>query len=261
MNTEPPEGDELQRMLVSMKRNVLDRAAPRPKRRRGRSGLVIGVVALLAVGTATGAVALTLSQQDEPVASPVQTQEPEPAPSATTPTSAPITATPTPRPTPTTAPTGPAEADVRIPGDCFLIVPESDAGRLFGAARLTSQIWLPDGGIRFPDGNDRINGLVDTGESLDCWWSNDGVAQHVSVTIRPAASDDTRAVADTVEDSSPTCVDRLGGRACTWRPGTDSGDDVVGTFFVRGNLSIDISQTDFPTDGLLPAIVGKIWGD
>ena len=43
--------------------------------------------------------------------------------------------------------------------------------------------------------------------------------------------------------------------------GTDSGADVAGTYFVRGNLSIDITQSDFPTDNLLGAIVGEIWGD
>ena len=47
MNTEPPEGDELQRMLVSMKQAVLERATPRPKRYRRRSGVVVGVVVLV----------------------------------------------------------------------------------------------------------------------------------------------------------------------------------------------------------------------
>ncbi len=65
MNTEPPEGDDLQRMLVAMKRNVLDHATPRPngaeadpgRDRRGRAARA---------GTATGAVALSLTQQDSP---------------------------------------------------------------------------------------------------------------------------------------------------------------------------------------------------
>ncbi|PZF30824.1 MULTISPECIES: hypothetical protein [unclassified Curtobacterium] len=103
MNSEPPIGDDLQRMLVSMKQNVLERAEPR-KRRGRRTGIVITVIALLAVGTAGGGVALGLI--------PTSSTEPEPTPSATsqpsqtvTPSSAPVVGEPTPTPTPT--PTAP----------------------------------------------------------------------------------------------------------------------------------------------------------
>ncbi|AOX65409.1 hypothetical protein BJK06_06320 [Curtobacterium sp. BH-2-1-1] len=246
-------------MLVSMKQNVLERATPRPKRRRFRPGIALGVIGLLAIGTATGAVALSLSQQESPVAAPTTSRAPEPAPSATTPTSAPITQRPTPRPTPT--PTAASEADVRIPGDCYLLVPQSDYARFFGAARSTSQIWTAEGPVREPDGNDRINGLVDPDEALNCQWQNEGVAAGISVTVRPVTSEGNRMVAEAVNEYSPSCADRLGGRVCSFRPGTDSGADVAGTFFVRGNLSIEITQSDFPTDNLLGAIVGEIWGD
>jgi hypothetical protein len=262
MNTEPPEGDDLQRMLVSMKQHVLEHATPH-RRRRFRPGIALGIVGLLAIGTATGAVALTLSQQDDqPVTAPTQTQQPAPAPSATTPTSAPITEKPTPRPavTPSATPTATSEAAVRIPGDCYLIVPDADYSRFFGAARHESTIWT-DTATREPDGNDRINGLVDPDESLHCTWQNEGVVANMSVTIRQATSEGSRQVTEAVNESGPTCVDRLGGRVCSYRPGTDSGDDIVGTFFVRGNLTIEIMQTDFPTDNLLGAIIGKIWGD
>ncbi|MFS0729105.1 hypothetical protein ABC270_03380 [Curtobacterium sp. 1P10AnD] len=262
MNTEPPEGDDLQRMLVAMKQNVLERATPRSRRRRIRPGIAIGVVGLLALGTASGAVAVSLSQQDHPVAAPATTQEPAPAPSATTPTSAPITMTPAPRPvqTPTATPTA-SGAGVRIPGDCYLLVPDADYARFFGAARHTSTIWTADGGQREPDGNDRIQGLRDPGEALSCAWQNEGVVANISVVVRPVAVDADAGIADLVAGSNPTCEDRLGGRVCSWTPGTDSGDDVRGTYFTRGNLTIDIMQTDFPTNGLLPAIVGEIWGD
>ncbi|WJY00681.1 hypothetical protein ACRQ4C_02390 [Curtobacterium sp. SP.BCp] len=261
MNTEPPEGDDLQRMLVAMKQNVLERATPRSRRRRIRPGIAIGVVGLLALGTASGAVAVSLSQQDQPVAAPTATQEPAPAPSATTPTSAPITTTPAPRPTPTSTATAASEPDVRIPGDCYLLVPDADYARFFGAARQTSTIWTADGGEREPDGNDRIQKLRDPAESLACGWQNEGVAAHISVTVRPVTSELNEYAASNVDSFDPTCVDRLGGRACTYRPGTDSGVDVTGTYFTRGNLAIEIVQTDFPTNGLLPAIVGEIWGD
>ncbi len=261
MNTEPPEGDDLQRMLVAMKQNVLERATPRSRRRRIRPGIAIGVVGLLALGTASGAVAVSLSQQDQPVAAPTATQEPGPAPIATTPTSAPITVTPTPRPAATGTAVPTREPGVRIPGDCYLLVPDADYARFFGAARQTSTIWTADGGQREPDGNDRIQGLRDPGEALSCTWQNEGVVANISVVVRPASEDAAAGIADLVAESHPTCEDRLGGRVCSWTPGTDSGDDVRGTYFTRGGLTIDIMQTDFPTNGLLPAIVGEIWGD
>jgi hypothetical protein len=101
MNTEPPTGDDLQRMLVSMKHNVLEHADDRrPKRRGHRSGIVIAAVALLALGTASGAVALAVvpqMQQAAPVASPTPSL-PEPS---STPSSAPVVETPDPTPEPT----------------------------------------------------------------------------------------------------------------------------------------------------------------
>lgn len=104
MNSEPPIGDDLQRMLVSMKQNVLERAEPRRRRRR-RTGIVIAVIALLAVGTAGGGVALGLIPT-VPDAAPAPTPTATTEPSRTvTPSSAPVVDAPTPVPTPT--PTAP----------------------------------------------------------------------------------------------------------------------------------------------------------
>lgn len=258
MNTEPPEGDDLQRMLVSMKQNVLERATPRPKRRRGRSGVVIGVVALLAVGTATGAVALTLSQQDTPVAAPTQTQVPEPSPTATTPSSAPITDAPTPTPTPTATPT--PVASHRIPGLCSALVSPTDRERFFGAADHVTFIWGPHG-AREADGNDRLQGLRDPEESLYCSWQNHGVISQLSVLVGHASPADVSGGAADTEAQGELCVDRFGGRFCQYAPGNDSGAYATRTLFFRDDLSIEINQVDYPTDGLLPAIVGEIWGD
>jgi hypothetical protein len=101
MNTEPPTGDDLQRMLVSMKRNVMEHADERrPKRRGHRPGIVVAAVALLALGTASGAVALAVvpqMQQAAPVASPT----PSAPGTSSTPSSAQVVETPDPTPTPT----------------------------------------------------------------------------------------------------------------------------------------------------------------
>ena len=106
MNTEPPTGDDLQRMLVSMKRNVLTQAEDRRPAGRGRhTGIVVAAVALLALGTASGAVALAVvpdQQQAAPVASSAPA-EPEPTRTAS---SAPVVEAPDPVvPTPTASAT------------------------------------------------------------------------------------------------------------------------------------------------------------
>ena len=103
MNTEPPEGDDLQRMLVSMKQNVLERATPRPKRHGRRAGIAIGVVGVLLLGAAGGGVALGLiptSITADPVPTATPTAEPTPT---ETPSGAPVVGRPT--PTATTSPT------------------------------------------------------------------------------------------------------------------------------------------------------------
>ncbi|UWD82083.1 hypothetical protein NY057_14905 [Curtobacterium flaccumfaciens] len=107
MNTEPPQGDDLQRMLVSMKQNVLERATPRPKRRGRRAGIAIGVVGVLLLGAAGGGVALGLIPTSITTApAPTATTTPEPSPTETS-SGAPVVGGPTPtaNPTPTPTPT------------------------------------------------------------------------------------------------------------------------------------------------------------
>lgn len=110
MDTEPPTGDELTQMLVSMKRQVLVAAPPRPvarRRRIGRTGIAIGVVALLGLGAASGAVALgmvpapfTAAPAPAPTPTPLPTASSEPSSAAVTPSFRP---TPSSSPTPTRA--------------------------------------------------------------------------------------------------------------------------------------------------------------
>jgi hypothetical protein len=258
MNTEPPEGDDLQRMLVSMKQNVLERATPRPKRRRGRSGIVIGAVALLAVGTATGAVALTLSQQNaDPVAAPTQTQQPEPSPSATTPSSAPITGAPTPKPTPT--PTPPSTA-ATIPSDCRALVSAADYDRFFGDTPLT-QADPPSGTDRVPDAQDP-EGVE---SKVSCTW-RDPRADISGIEVRAGTA--TEAVIRQEIDEFPahdgggTCTERDGGTFCQSVGIVEPyGAEKAYTYFARGDTWITIEQTNVPTDGLLSALVATIWGD
>lgn len=95
MRTEPPAGDELTRMLVTMKRNVLDEASrdPAPARRRARNRTIITSTAiLLTLGLGAGAaIAAGMIGEDE---QPAATSQPE-AESGATPAPIPM---PTPRP-------------------------------------------------------------------------------------------------------------------------------------------------------------------
>jgi hypothetical protein len=261
MNTEPPEGDDLQRMLVSMKQNVLERATPRPKRRRFRPGIALGIVGLLAIGTATGAVALSLSQQETPVAAPTTSQAPESTPSVTTPTSAPITQRPTPRPTPTPTPSALPVADVRIPGTCAFLVPIEDDMKFFGLVNPTEFI-VDEDGAHPSTAQERIDGLVDPKAGLSCAWQNEGVVANISVSVARTTAEYAADAETSARSLGGSCDERLGGRMCQadfvaqgqTLPTTE-------TTFLRGDILITIQQTDFPTDGLLPAIVGEIWGD
>ncbi|MGW8432877.1 hypothetical protein ACWGJ9_17465 [Curtobacterium citreum] len=108
MNTEPPVGDDLERMLVAMKQNVLERTPDQaPRRRHGagrRAGMVIGVVALLGIGATSGAVALGMVPRAFVAGpAPIATVTPEPAVTSV-PSSAPVVQSPPPTSTPTRPP-------------------------------------------------------------------------------------------------------------------------------------------------------------
>ncbi|WP_146236336.1 hypothetical protein [Curtobacterium sp. MCBD17_023] len=104
MNTEPPTGDDLQRMLVSMKHTVLDRAEdrrPAPRRRGRRAGVAIGVIALLGLGATSGAVALGMIPQPFTASAPAPSPSPTGPAMPSTPAAAPVREIPDPTPTPT----------------------------------------------------------------------------------------------------------------------------------------------------------------
>lgn len=111
MDTEPPEGDDLQRMLVPMKRHVLEHAAPRRSRRGRNTGIALGVVGVLLLGAAGGGVALGLIPTSLTAERPTPTSPPAPEPTTTeTPSGAPVVGRPTPVPTPTPTSTRPVYA-------------------------------------------------------------------------------------------------------------------------------------------------------
>lgn len=114
MKSEPPTGDELTRLLVSMKRNVLEQVAQEPAPAKQMSsrrifGFGLGLVALLGVGAGT-AVALMLAAPEEDSAtsatetpSSTSTRTPAPGISSDPPSAPPAVAPAPPADTPVTA--------------------------------------------------------------------------------------------------------------------------------------------------------------
>jgi hypothetical protein len=105
MRTEPPTGDELTRMLVQMKRNVLEQAAAEPKPTRSKLtdrivGGTLAVALLLGLGTAGAAIAGVIGRDDEPTEPVAATSAPAvPAPTTEAPRTFPIeTSAPPPPP-------------------------------------------------------------------------------------------------------------------------------------------------------------------
>jgi hypothetical protein len=176
MDVEPPTGDDLNRMLVSMKQDVLRRAAAEPPARRRpwarrHLGLTLGLVALLGIGGAGGALALVLP-------SPFQ------ASPAATPSSTP-SATPSVRPTPTATaapvePAQPAVPSAALGIDCATL------GERIGVTTAVPR-GAPVPGV--PQGNTPLDAAYDQVGALECTWATDGDAFEPSflrVTVVPA---------------------------------------------------------------------------
>ena len=171
MDVEPPVGDDLNRMLVSMKQEVLQRAAaeppakPRPWARR-HLGLTLGLVALLGIGGASGALALVLPSPFEAAApaSPTSTPEPSATPRATA--------------TPTFTPTAPEQDPVPRPAlalDCSTLGDRTGIGGLIENASVVTETLAR---YRPSDAAYR------QAQAVRCMWGGDN--GQLSATIVPA---------------------------------------------------------------------------
>ena len=249
MNTEPPTGDELQQMLVSMKQDVLSRAPatrPAPRRRGRRAGIVIGVIAVLGIGATSGGVALGMIPQPFAAA-------PAPSPSSTT-------VVPSETPSESSAPV--VERPHRPP--------HGDTGRRGGTGRLPR--GGPHGGLRPAVRDDRHcktqpgpTGASDSGDTppaLWCVW-RDPRADVSGIDVRF-----TRVTSETVgpdeerfAEHGGSCSDQDGGRFCQMTRTADPYPvETTTTSFTRGDVGVEITQTNVPTDGLLKAIQQQVWG-
>ena len=255
MNTEPPTGDDLHRMLVTMKQSVLDRAedrTPAPRRRGRRTGVVIGVIALLGLGATGGGVALGMIPQPF-AAAPAPASSPSPTEPATpsTPAAAPVEDTPD--PTPTRTPTAtPTPVVATIPSDCTGLVAPSEAARIFGGTPLQD-----------PSGTAHLRtAAAPLTTSLSCVWRDPRAdVSGLSIDVGTGTAEQVSAYEATLVGQGYACTDRGAARVCTQtRPADPYPVDTTTTWYLRGTTWFEIGQTNFPTTNLLGAVEQQIWG-
>lgn len=186
MRTEPPTGDELTRLLVSMKRNVLEQVAHEPQTALKRSPLPDRVIALLLgvallLGLGAGA-AFAFGIVPSPVGAPSGT-----APDSTpTPTSTP-TSTPVPTRTPPPSEYAVVPADTweqpasRYGLDCETMIDESLVTALFTSAVAPADPIVND--TEVDTGIPRLTSILSEGGTV-CEWKN-GVAGNYSFGAVP----------------------------------------------------------------------------
>jgi hypothetical protein len=250
MNTEPPTGDDLNRMLVSMKQNVLERTTDQqPPRAPRHIGLIIGLVALIGLGSASGAVALGLVPKPfAERASVVPTATEDPAP--------PVTETEAP---PTTAPAVPPVKRVSIPTDCKAVVPVGDYDRIFGATPLQQippGVTIPPAPV--PTG---LTPVFFGDSAFDCTWMDPHAdVTGISIEIGTSTPSVLAQHLAGLEKQKFTCVESHSGTSChlVTRSEEYPVDSTI-TFFVRGDTWIQVRQTNFPTSDLIGAIVSQLW--
>lgn len=178
MRSDPPTGDELTRLLVSMKQNVLEKVAnepaPAPSMRAPRAdrviGLTLGVLLLLGVGTGAAFAFGVVPFDGQPGAAPVAT-----------PTS-PQAATPSPPPTPSEYVVEPGQPASRYGLDCATLIDDTVATGLFTTeVGIVDPIVTASGvGIAIP----RATSILSEGGTV-CEWSN-GVAYNSQYGWNPA---------------------------------------------------------------------------
>ncbi|MFC9558591.1 hypothetical protein [Agromyces sp. NPDC056965] len=180
MRSDPPTGDELTRLLVSMKHNVLEQVAnepaPAPAKRTPRAdriiGLTLGVLLLLGVGTGAAFAFGVVPFGGEPGAAPVATSTPTPS----------ATPTPTPTPTPSEFDVEPGQPASRYGLDCATLIDDSVASGLF-----TTEVGIVDPIVTASGAGINIlrpTSILSEGGTV-CEWSN-GVAYNSQYGWNPA---------------------------------------------------------------------------
>ncbi|ROQ41071.1 hypothetical protein EDF46_0438 [Frondihabitans sp. PhB188] len=242
MNTEPPTGDDLNRMLVSMKQNVLEGAVAHPvKRRRRNWGIALGVIAFLGLGAASGGVALGLVPSpftaSAPVA-PVTSAPPAPSPTATT--------APPPQPSKTATPVaGPRST---VPITCSALGEAGDLQRLAPALA-----WIA------PTSASPVTATIKSEGVLTCSYSDDasGMGTSLQISAFADAAEGRKQIAGWIAGGSETAanVGSVSAQYCGGPYEDCSVNFVAGDFWVVASYT----AADHPT--VVPAALTSVIRD
>lgn len=198
------------------------------------------------------------------------TADPSSSPSAgvsSTPSTTPDSSaegTPSTTPEPTESAAAPV---VTIPTDCTQI---TDADTY--AAQLTLAPLNPEAaprrdgtpfGARTPEvpptDADPVE-IVDSAASIDCLWRDPGAdITGLEVALGRLDQATSTSLLDQVAAAGATCTDEHDGRVCQVSTTTEPyGTDLTKTYFVRGDLVIYVSQSNYPTDDLLGSMLAHL---
>ncbi len=259
MRSEPPTGDDLTRLLVTMKRNVLERAAKEPASAKRKSlrhilGLGIGVTALLGLGT--GAAIALMANQPENTAAPA-TDGATARPPVTSTAAPPPTTTP-PEPPPTDYVVTPGQPASRYGLDCGTLVDPASVSGLFATEVAAIDPILSESGvdIAIP----RRAAILAVGGSV-CEWSN-GVPMNEQYGLEPGYTGLTISVVPrgaagwsqfATQHGMPTDERQCDGTMC-WASAAVGDAWVTASAFAAGGVAGDESDWSAVVDQAVAAV-------
>jgi hypothetical protein len=221
--------------------------------------------------TAVGAAALVVLSLAGCTGSSGDGDDGSPTPTAAATSSAAPTASGTPTGEPAATPAATAAPDgapvVAIPTDCTQIVDAATYQATMGSTPLNPEGFVRrDGsarGARTPGvpaaGADPV-AIVDTAAELDCLW-RDPRADITGLSVQMGRLDQATAASllQQAEAGGASCSDAHAGRVCQLTQVDEQyGTDGAETYFVRGDLFIEVGQSNFPTNDLLGSILTRL---
>lgn len=253
MNGQPPTGDDLQRMLVGMKQEVLQRAATTPQAGHARPswvkrhvGLTVGLVALLGLGGATGALALVVPPALE-ASAPAPTPTPEPS------TAPPAPASPTPVAPPAAAPDAGIVPRPAADLDCAAL---GEQVGITTVAPGTTPYVGPAYHWSALDASARQAGV------LDCRWRGDGGPYSdvgASIVVSPAAERGREWIDGLRASSLPDLgVGDVGALRCGEGDGACNSSFVVGPWWVEVSAFARFGAASPPTAEGVRAVASSV---
>jgi hypothetical protein len=179
--------------------------------------------------------------------------------------------TPAPTPSDTPAPT-PTETDVAaplvtIPTDCTQIVDGATYAATFGSTPLNPEGFVRrDGTPRgsrtpsVPEAGAQPFQIADAAAELDCLWRDPGAdVTGIGVILGRLDQPTAASMLQQAEAEGGTCSTAHQGRICQQTTVHEMyGTDTTSTYFVRGDLYVVVTQSNFPTNDLLGSVLARL---